>query len=443
MDDKGEKDNPTIGKALNDFKEIAVSPKYFEKLKISILDFNYKKSKKSISLSTNIITNSETIPFSNLTEFAFDYNITSSYTKAFNKVIIKNGVNQKYFLIICSHSNGLGIALRNGYTFLTDNLNRSFKNSFLKNGIVIDGMMALNCRLQSIESNIIFAQTVNFFIGSQILLSPSIINYEKFFTDLVDNNYYNDELIFTKFLYDCEAMDAHIIATQDCKFENKLKSDLCISLTQPKKTWLLPFFLNELASSLDIYDVSNPQFDTIPDVISLDKTNRYCSGPAFVNFKNPIANEITVVIDAVQFFLKLLDEIQSSATPNKKYKVLLIQRVLNFLDRIVVLNISSGALAGFEMEFDDPLDVNIFLARGIGLFIPKERTQTDSSKFVKINSYVFKNDYYHKTLSKKTYSDMLKVQANQQGIDIGIIKKYSDFKPNFLLKYIKSILNDK
>ena len=166
MDDKGEKDNPTIGKALNDFKEIAVSPKYFEKLKISILDFNYKKSKKSISLSTNIITNSETIPFSNLTEFAFDYNITSSYTKAFNKVIIKNGVNQKYFLIICSHSNGLGIALRNGYTFLTDNLNRSFKNSFLKNGIVIDGMMALNCRLQSIESNIIFAQTVNFFIGS-------------------------------------------------------------------------------------------------------------------------------------------------------------------------------------------------------------------------------------------------------------------------------------
>ncbi len=343
---------------------------------------------------------------------------TDHYVKYFKFVNINNDSDDKNLVIFLSHSFGAGflpakVKLEPNskkefdyYYFTTVELNDTFKKAFLN---PIDCLMALNCNIQSVETNAIFRDTVKLLLGSQQELFVEILSFKSLIYDLSNysikdplllNEGMSDEHIFSKYILNCH--DNYIIK----KIENKSNDfkPFNIALTKPEKAKSFMSNLNFFAKMLEGENRENNL-----DLIRYSKN--YCDDPS--------SSDIINIVDAKQFFDRLLEYFEAASVPEN---ILSIKKILNNLNNIIVFKLITGNSTEKEIIYGD--NIITYLPNGIGIFVRKVKT-INSTEILKIY-----NTAFHSMLSLDESEWMKIIQENNKR-EIDILNTINNLNLNF------------
>lgn len=361
--DKGIKyiNNSVIQNGLEKFKKAVLDNRNLQNINIHILNFQSDEVSGKAEYFTKKIG---TTDLKQEDQIDFNSHNVGDYIDFLKST--KNDGNQKYILIFLAHCFGAGflpyktkeanynktpIEYATFDVFSILDLNKAIEKAFIK----LDCLISLNCQLQTIESNLIFQNSVSHFIGSQQPLYIDTIYYDDLLSDLntpQSNSGFSltIEDILIKFIYDCQRRYA-----LDC-ITTKIIEPFSITLTQPEKAKYVFEELNNLAKCFDI-DKEGKLNYVGAKWQAIEDAKYFCMDPSY--------SELIGIIDAIQFFNLLMQKANDTEIQSV---------VISLLERINLL-IIHAVISGNSLEVHVPIKITenylYYIPHGIGIYIPK------------------------------------------------------------------------
>lgn len=365
--------------------------------------------------------------------FSFDTHSKKDFKNYFDKVIVHKP-SQKYFIVFLAHSNGPGFfEIKSGIHYLylkMQDLGWAFKSSFTNK---IDCFFALNCQMQSLESNFALKDSVEFLLGSQQPLFTDTISYSSLFEDLIyDTECLQNDFLFTvstQMMFQKFIFDNHntFLLRNDTSISTL--SPFCLTLTKPSTTPSILYYVNLLFSYIyrDEIDgdlnkmlkriIRNEDFTNEP-YLDLGIAIKFCEDPSSSNLIN--------IIDANTFFNKLKEifDYQKHYFLSKS-----IDLLLKYMNNLIIFHMASGN--SYQRVSKGPITSHFF-PMGLGIFVVK-----DSEKSNKNTLNIFYDIFINKKNSEYSL-DITNVAISKDASEkeLSIIKMITDSN-----NYIKSAIH--
>lgn len=358
--------NNEIQVGIDKFKKDVEETTFSEHLKIYMLEFKSDDLKEGTGKPVKLVAteNNRNGCFT----FKQKKGVNESQISSANKPVTLKIKEEKFYtnyfssLDIKEHSKNMVIFLAHssGATFLNNSFDITNLNNILLNGfksVPIDCLLALNCTLQSIETNCILRNTVSLLIGSQQTLYPEAISYKSLFYDLANYFYdstepsitkgYNVEHIFSKFI-----LDSH---------KQYVKSNLAyayntfnLTLTKPVNSKYLMFYLKLLGALM------------WANRIYLDKDIIH---QAMLYCKDPDNDDTVSFLDARMFFEKIKDYFELY---NYKIHVKLLDKIISKMKDLIVYHLADGNCCIQDNGLSG--DSSLYIPHGLAIFLMKKNT---------------------------------------------------------------------
>lgn len=357
----------TIVEGIESFKADVKKTNYSEFLKITLLEFLSPADIGTATIYKNEMRAGKNLMEPNRLYHNFNCYVSENGKKNDYADFIKSCIGEeqknssnKYIIIFLAHSFGAGFFYNksSGGYLSVKQLSKAIEGNFAIEKKA-NCFIALNCSLQSVQSNCIFSPAVDYFIGSQQPLHIKAVRFQHLFDDLVysiqmhNGNItgYPDEIIYTKFIYDCYAnFKTAIKNNADNGIE--IFDNFCLSLTKPFIANAVDVKINKLAKLIK----EDPEKGNNTDLDYFNFSARFCEDPSYLDRVN--------IVDATQFFLKLQTFYQQD---NKKWGT--IEEILELMRKIVLVNLSSTDI--LYAETDEEGSARMYVPMGIGIIIPK------------------------------------------------------------------------
>ncbi len=412
-------DNATVNNGIIKFIDDVKGTLYSENLKITLLHFE-NPTPKGIA---KIFQNNQGLDSNHSFYFKenrdFDCQEEKYYSDFYESLINENQVNNKYLIIFLAHSFGAGFFYYQKKYFTTINFSNALQTAF-KN-VKVDCLMALNCEIQSIESNIIFKNTVSLLIGSQRPLYVKSISYKELLNDLTRYSYWNDEILYSKFLYNCFSYYS--------SFFNRGEEYLfSLTLSKPKNAAVLLGALNALAELFDLENKKNKLLNE-RDIDLLGNVRAFCYDPSYSDKIN--------IFDSHEFFNKVKELFYSNSEITDA-----IDFIVELLNKVVVLFLASADTFKFQVNSKPK---KMFLGNGIGLFIPKVDSLNLNVVYTIYSLIYKKNGMDLVNLQDEDWNDVIKNFIKHLGfVDFAMKKSNFDILSldQSLLNVINAIVNN-
>jgi hypothetical protein len=418
-----EQNNEPVSSEIDKFKA-SINNKHFPNLSIAMLTY---QNKGNNGIAREFFYNQQ----NNLEEVLpeqqnFDCDNYQSYAKFINKHFKKECKN---LLIFLAHSFGAGFfpfknadnsvsyfstfELQNAINYGINGVKES-KNSDLtlgaENDNKLDCFMALNCCMQSVETNFILKKVAKFIIGSQQILYPENISYKCLLKDLnsmPDSNgaaaiaKNTTEAIFTKFIYDSHRNISEINKTKLIQDNQHIEKPFSICLTKTK--YIDDFFMYYGIYASYVYDNDKDQTtDANKNVTKIHLAKKRCLEPTL--------SQNTSIIDAQQFFNELLNWYDGNEGVGD-----LILKIKESISKLAVCYLTSGSatkevIYSIDMQRGSP----IYLSYGVGMFLPKNNKNTST---VGVILSIYDQLYNQSATTNQTDNETLKLNGKYYTLD--------------------------
>jgi hypothetical protein len=279
-----------------------------------------------------------------------DWYKTGSYSSVLKPIIAQNTMfsKQKLLVIFVAHSFGAGFApyKRKDKTkfMVTEKLKKIFLSSFGTKKI--DCLMALNCSIQSVETNLILADSTEYIIGSQVELYPDTIDFKHLRWAIQYRKAFGDELMWSRFLYDC-----FVTYTSETERRGDTERKFSISLSKPAKLTSVISVMNESGRLLMKEDKESEDVSYLANI--------------FNEMSDPNHSDQGYIYDCKQLFLM----VKNSFRQNKRIQKA-SQKVFDCIHQSVILSISSSNAHMVRLD-ERENGVPSFVPFGMGVFFPK------------------------------------------------------------------------
>ncbi len=326
-----------------------------------------------------------------------DFNCHSrlDFEKYFRSTV-SDELNQKYFVVFLAHSFGSGFfpvvkdskINEKEYTYLKmEDLDKAFKNTYKK----VDCFFALNCIMQSLETNYILRDSVEYLLGSQQPLYTETISYASLFEDLVTQaEFEKDEylhLLSTQMLFQKFIFDNHKAFILNKAKSLSTLSPFCLTLTKPSTSSLVLYYINLLFKYIyrddddtwfhkKLKQIVRKEGDKNEPNLALSVAIEFCEDPSF--------NDLTNILDANTLFNKLKEIMDG-----QKHSIIsgTIEMLLKYMNNLIIFHLSSG---NSYIKVEKKYFNTHFFPMGLGIYIVKNKS--DQSKVtLKIFEQLFKN----------------------------------------------------
>ena len=346
----------------------------------------------------------------------FDSHKPECFKEYFNSTI-SNDTNQKYFIVFLAHSFGPGFfEIRSSTDFLKmQDLAWAFENSFKK----VDGFFALNCQMQSLESNFALRNSVEFLIGSQQPLYPDTISYSDFLDSLIRDTKkqegdflfkLSNQMLFQKFVF-----NNHNTFNANTYSSYLTSSPFCLTITKPATSKLILAYLNILFAYFYRDQIDNQLNKKLKQFFRKDRVSEQAYknlSIAILFCEDPSNSNLFNIIDANSFFNKLKEMFDYQ---NHHFLSRCVDLLLKYMNNLIICHLASGN--SFQKVKHGKI-VSYFYPMGIGLFIVKN-SSSHGRETLNIFQSLLQNkmEYYSNNL-ESVIGDISSTVTNGGSVDL-------------------------